>query len=122
MSTILVVDDDAAIRTVVAQALRRSGHAVLTADSLTQLDKILATGAPDVLISDVVLPDGDGINRVREVADRFPQLPIIILSAQNTLTTAVRAAELGAYDYLPSRSTSTCWRGRWLGRWRGAAK
>ncbi|KQU55735.1 nitrogen regulation protein NR(I) [Sphingomonas sp. Leaf339] len=101
MSTILVVDDDAAIRTVVAQALRRSGHAVLTADSLTQLDKILATGAPDVLISDVVLPDGDGINRMREVADRFPQLPVIILSAQNTLTTAVRAAELGAYDYLP---------------------
>ncbi|MBJ6120990.1 nitrogen regulation protein NR(I) [Sphingomonas mollis] len=101
MSTILVVDDDAAIRTVVAQALRRSGHTVLTADSLTQLDRVLATGAPDVLISDVVLPDGDGINRMREVADRFPQLPIIILSAQNTLTTAVRAAELGAYDYLP---------------------
>ncbi|MFS0771314.1 nitrogen regulation protein NR(I) [Sphingomonas sp. 1P08PE] len=101
MSTILVCDDDAAIRMVVAQALRRAGHSVTTADSLTQLDRQLAAGAPDVLISDVVLPDGDGIDRMREVAERFPTLPVIILSARNTLTTAVRAAEVGAYEYLP---------------------
>ncbi|MDP1026172.1 nitrogen regulation protein NR(I) [Sphingomonas sp. KR1UV-12] len=101
MSNILVCDDDAAIRTVVAQALRRAGHSVATADSLTQLDRQLAAGAPDVLISDVVLPDGDGIDRMREVAERFPRLPVIIMSARNTLTTAVRAAESGAYEYLP---------------------
>ncbi len=101
MSNILVCDDDAAIRMVVSQALRRAGHTVTTADSLTQLDRQLAAGAPDVLISDVVLPDGDGIDRMREVGERFPALPVIILSARNTLTTAVRAAELGAYEYLP---------------------
>ncbi len=101
MSTILVCDDDAAIRTVVAQALRRAGYAVITADSLTRLDQLLATSTPDVLISDVVLPDGDGIERMREVTSRFPDLPIIILSARNTLTTAVRAADVGAYEYLP---------------------
>jgi len=101
MSTILICDDDAAIRTVVAQALRRAGYGVVTADSLTRLDQLLATSTPDVLISDVVLPDGDGIERMREVTSRFPALPIIILSARNTLTTAVRAADVGAYEYLP---------------------
>ncbi len=101
MTRILVVDDDAAIRTVVAQALRRAGHEVQTAETLAQLDRILATRVPDVLVTDVVLPDGDGIERVKEIGQRLPQLPIIILSAQNTLTTAVRAAEVGAYEYLP---------------------
>ena len=101
MSTVLVVDDDAAIRTVVGQALRRAGHDVTVADSLAQLERALATVLPDVLITDVILPDGDGIDHVRSVAARFPLLPIIVLSAQNTLTTAVRAAEVGAYEYLP---------------------
>ena len=101
MSRVLVVDDDAAIRTVVAQALRRAGHEVSTAETLAQLDRALATSMPDVLISDVVLPDGDGIARMAEITARLPTLPIIILSAQNTLTTAVRAAEVGAYEYLP---------------------
>jgi two-component system, NtrC family, nitrogen regulation response regulator GlnG len=101
VNRILVVDDDAAIRTVVSQALRRAGHDVQTAETLAQLDRILATRVPDVLVTDVVLPDGDGIERVREISARLPQLPIIILSAQNTLTTAVRANEVGAYEYLP---------------------
>ena len=101
MSTILVVDDDAAIRTVVAQALRRGGHDVTVADSLGQLERALAIAVPDVLITDVVLPDGDGIDHIRGVAARHPTVPIIVLSAQNTLTTAVRAAEVGAYEYLP---------------------
>ncbi|MBI0474849.1 nitrogen regulation protein NR(I) [Sphingomonas sp. MA1305] len=101
MSRILVVDDDAAIRTVVGQALRRAGHDVQVAETLAQLDRILATRVPDVLVTDVVLPDGDGIDRVKEIGARLPQLPIIILSAQNTLTTAVRANEVGAYEYLP---------------------
>jgi two-component system nitrogen regulation response regulator GlnG len=101
MSTVLVVDDDAAIRTVVAQALRRAGHDVTSADSIAQLERALAVSLPDVIVTDVVLPDGDGIDHVRSVAARFPLLPIIVLSAQNTLTTAVRAAEVGAYEYLP---------------------
>ncbi|BCI69684.1 nitrogen regulation protein NR [Sphingomonas sp. S17] len=101
MSHVLVVDDDAAIRTVVGQALRRAGHEVTTVETLARLDRLLAGGAPDVLVTDVILPDGDGIDHIRGVAARFPALPIIILSAQNTLTTAVRAAEVGAYEYLP---------------------
>ncbi|MBY0521462.1 MAG: nitrogen regulation protein NR(I) [Sphingomonas sp.] len=100
-SRILVVDDDAAIRTVVAQSLRREGYEVRKAASLAELDAALRDGLPDVLITDVVLPDGNGIDRVRALLAIHPELPVIILSALNTLSTAVKANEAGAYDYLP---------------------
>jgi two-component system nitrogen regulation response regulator GlnG len=101
MSLVLVVDDDAAIRTVVAQALRRAGHEVTLAASLAEADAALVRAAPDLLVTDVRLPDGDGLDHLRSVADRHPALPVIVLSAQNTLMTAVRATESGAYEYLP---------------------
>jgi two-component system, NtrC family, nitrogen regulation response regulator GlnG len=101
MSRVLVVDDDAAIRTVIAQALRRHDHEVTTADTLAQMDRLLAQQRFDVLITDVVLPDGDGLRHLASVTQRYPELPAIVLSAQNTLTTAVRATEAGAYEYLP---------------------
>jgi two-component system nitrogen regulation response regulator GlnG len=102
MSRILVVDDDAAIRTVVGQALRRAGHDVVAVGTLAERDRHLA-GAErtDVLVTDVVLPDGDGIAALAAVAAIKPQLPVIIMSARNTLVTAVRATEAGAYEYLP---------------------
>ena len=101
MTRILVVDDDAAIRTVVAQALGRAGHEVTAVDSLAAADRALAARVPDVLVTDVVLPDGDGLDHLAGVAARHPTLPVIVLSARNTLTTAVRATEAGAYEYLP---------------------
>ncbi|PAX09598.1 nitrogen regulation protein NR(I) [Sphingomonas lenta] len=101
MSRVLVIDDDAAIRTVVAEALRRSGHQVALAASLAEAEAALAAGAPDVLVTDVMLPDGDGLDHLARVSHRHPALPVIVLSAQNTLSTAVRAAEAGAYEYLP---------------------
>ena len=101
MSRILVVDDDAAIRTVVAQALRRAGHEVVAAETLAAADRELALAQPDVLVTDVVLPDGDGLTHLAGVMARHPTLPAIVMSARNTLTTAVRATEAGAYEYLP---------------------
>ncbi|PZQ62898.1 MAG: nitrogen regulation protein NR(I) [Sphingomonas taxi] len=98
---VLLVDDDDAIRTVVAHALRRAGHDVRTAASLAELARELRSHPPDVLLTDVVLPDGDGIANAGEVLAARPDLPVIVLSARNTLTTAVRATEAGAYDYLP---------------------
>ena len=98
---VLVVDDDAAIRTVVAQALKRAGHRVTTAASLAELDAQLEPGLPDVVVTDVMLPDGNGLDKAAELRERHPDLPVIVLSAQNTLTTAVRANEVGAFDYLP---------------------
>jgi two-component system nitrogen regulation response regulator GlnG len=98
---VLLVDDDDSVRVVVAQALRRAGHAVRTAASLAELERELAAHPPDVLVTDVVLPDGDGIERAGQVLAARPDMPVIVLSARNTLTTAVRANEAGAYDYLP---------------------
>lgn len=106
--SVLVVDDDSAIRTVVAAALRREGHAVTTAASLAELRRAIGAALPDVLVTDVVLPDGNGLDEVARLTAEHPALPVIVFSARNTLATAVRATEVGAFDYLPSRSTSTC--------------
>ena len=100
-ASVLVVDDDSAIRTVVAAALRRAGHEVATAASLAELRRALGAALPDVLVTDVVLPDGNGLDEVARLTAEHPALPVIVFSAQNTLATAVRATEVGAFDYLP---------------------
>lgn len=99
--SVLVVDDDAAIRAVVGQALRRAGHHVTSVASLAEMRRAIDRQRPDVLVTDVVLPDGNGLDMVADLVAANPGLPVIVLSAQNTLTTAVRATEVGAYDYLP---------------------
>jgi len=98
---VLVCDDDAAIRTVVREALRRAGHTVETAASAADLRRTIRTFRPQVLLTDVVLPDGNGLDLVPELLADHPHMPIIVLSAQNTFTTAMRATEQGAFDYLP---------------------
>ena len=98
---VLVVDDDGAIRTVVREALRRAGHIVETAASVAEQRRLFVSFDPQVLVTDVVLPDGNGLDIIPEVLAKNPGLPIIVLSAQNTFTTALRATEQGAFDYLP---------------------
>lgn len=98
---ILVTDDDAAIRTVVREALRRAGHVVEVAGSLAEQRRAFAHFRPDVLVTDVVLPDGNGLDAVADLRAHQPGFPVIVLSAQNTFTTALRANEEGAFDYLP---------------------
>ncbi|MDF7773920.1 nitrogen regulation protein NR(I) [Sphingomonas sp. AOB5] len=99
--TVLVVDDDAAIRTVVAAALKREGHRVTTAGSIAEFRREFRLAMPEVLVTDVVLPDGNGLDLVASLLTEHPDLPVIVFSAQNTLATAVRATEVGAFDYLP---------------------
>ncbi len=99
--TILVVDDDAGIRTVVRQALLRAGYAVRTTDSAAGMWKLIEDDVGDILITDVLLPDANGLDMIPLVSAKRPNLPIIVMSAQNTLSTAVRATEQGAFDYLP---------------------
>ncbi|SFR80706.1 nitrogen regulation protein NR(I) [Sphingomonas jatrophae] len=98
---VLLIDDDAAIRTVVREALRREGHEVETAASLREGRAKLAAFKPQVLLTDVVLPDGNGLDAVPALIADHPAMPVIVLSAQNTLATAVRATEQGAFEYLP---------------------
>ena len=98
---ILIVDDDQAIRMVLTEALEREGHQVAAAANLAEQSAKLDSFDPDVLITDVILPDGNGLDIVPQILAKRPNLPIIVLSAQNTLSTAVRATEQGAFEYLP---------------------
>ena len=100
-AVILVADDDAAIRTVVREALSRAGHQVRTADSVAALWKLIDDGVGDAVVTDVILPDGNGLDLIPRIVERRPGMPVIVMSAQNTLSTAVRATEQGAFDYLP---------------------
>lgn len=99
--TVLVADDDRTIRTVLTQALTRAGCKVHATSSLTTLMRWVAEGKGDVVISDVVMPDGNGLEMLPKIAEDRPGLPVIVISAQNTIMTAIKAAEAEAYDYLP---------------------
>jgi two-component system nitrogen regulation response regulator GlnG len=99
--TVLVADDDRTIRTVLTQALTRAGCKVHATSSLTMLMRWVAEGKGDVVITDVVMPDGNGLEMLPKIAEDRPGLPVIVISAQNTIMTAIKAAEAEAYDYLP---------------------
>ncbi len=99
--TVIVADDDSAIRTVVRQGLMRAGYEVLLAETAEGLRALVAAGKGDVVISDVMLPDGNGLELIPALLAMRPGLRVVVISAQNTLSTAVRATEQGAFDYLP---------------------
>ena len=99
--TILIADDDRTIRTVLTQAFSRAGCKVRATGSASTLWRWVEEGEGDVVVSDVMMPDGDGIDLLPSIRRRRPDLPVIVISAQNTVLTAVRATESGAYDYLP---------------------
>ena len=99
--TILVADDDRTIRTVLTQALTRAGCKVHATSSLMTLMRWVEEGKGDLVISDVMMPDGNGLEALPRIAKLRPGLPVIVISAQNTIMTAIQAAEAEAFDYLP---------------------
>jgi len=98
---ILVADDDAAIRTVLNQALGRAGYDVRTTGNAAGLWRWIAAGDGNLVITDVVLPDENGFDLIPRIKRIRPDLPVVVMSAQNTILTAITAAERGAFDYLP---------------------
>ncbi len=98
---ILVADDDTAIRTVVSQALSRAGYDVRTTGTAASLWRWIQAGDGDLVITDVVMPDENAFELLPRIKKLRPDLPIIVMSAQNTFMTAIKASERGAYDYLP---------------------
>ena len=100
-ATILIADDDRAIRLVVSQALTQRGHAVRAAADARTLWQWVDAGEGDLVVTDVLMPDGNGLDLVPRIKQRRPDLPVIVMSAQNTILTAIRANERGAFEYLP---------------------
>ena len=99
--TILIADDDSAIRTVLNQALGRAGYDVRTTGTAAGLWRWVAAGDGNLVITDVILPDENGFDLIPRIKRLRPDLPIVVMSAQNTILTAITAAERGAFDYLP---------------------
>lgn len=97
----LLVEDDNAIATVIRTALEEEGFEVETCETVAGRDIALAQARYGVMLTDVMLLDGDGIETLDAVREAYPDMPVIILSAQNTLDTAVRATDRGAFEYFP---------------------
>ena len=98
---ILLADDDAAIRTVLNQALSRAGYEVRSTSNAATLWSWVAQGEGDLIITDVVMPDENAFDLLPRIKKLRPDLPVIVMSAQNTFMTAIKASERGAYEYLP---------------------
>lgn len=104
MSTVLLADDDASIRTVLSRAFEKHGHHVHATGAGDQLMRWVGEGLGDVVITDVIMPTGgfgeSGIDLLSRIKRMRPALPVIVISAQSTLMTAVKANAAGAYEYL----------------------
>ena len=98
---VLIADDDRAIRTVLSQALARAGFQTRSTGTASTLWRWIEDGEGDAVVTDVMMPDGDALDMLPAMKRRRPQLPFLVMSAQNTVMTAIRAAEAGAYEYLP---------------------
>ncbi len=98
---VLIADDDTSIRLVLSQAFTRAGFQVRATGSAATLLKWVSDGEGDLVITDVVMPDENAFDVLPRLRKMRPQLPAIVMSAQNTLLTAVSAAQIGAFDYMP---------------------
>jgi two-component system, NtrC family, nitrogen regulation response regulator GlnG len=99
--TVLLADDDAAIRMVLNQALTRAGYEVRPTGNLSTMWNWVSRGEGDLLITDVAMPDGNAFDIMPKIKKLRADLPVVVMSAQNTFMTAIRANEMGAYEYLP---------------------
>ncbi|HEX5644366.1 MAG TPA: sigma-54 dependent transcriptional regulator [Erythrobacter sp.] len=99
--SILLVEDDRAIATVITTALEDEGFVLHHCESIAARDRALAERRFDAMLTDVILGDGDGIATLDAVRAVDRDMPVIVLSAQNTLDTAVRASETQAFEYFP---------------------
>ena len=99
--TIIIADDDVSVRTVLSQAVTRAGCRVKSTGAIATLWRWIEEGEGDAVILDVVLPDGDALDILPALKKKRPELPIIVISANNTILTTIRANESGAYEYFP---------------------
>src|ERR1700710_2287775 len=101
LPTVLIADDDRSIRTVLPQALGRSGYQVRSTGNAATLWRWVEDGEGDLVITDVVMPDENGLDLIPRIKKIRPELRVVVMSAQSTLLTAVKATQRGAFEYLP---------------------
>src|SRR4051794_3232156 len=98
--TILVVDDDPAMRMVLEARLRNWGYNVLTASDGAEAEKCVRTEDPDIVVSDVVMPNLSGLDLLRSLKEGDNQRPVILITAEGTIDMAVEAMKQGAQDFI----------------------
>lgn len=98
---ILLADDDDSVRLILNKALTRAGHSVKATDNAETLVKWAEAGMGDIVVSDVMMGSEDVFNRLPEIFEARPNLPVIIISANNTVNTALKAGELKVFEYVP---------------------
>lgn len=101
VKTILVADDEASVRTVLSQALKRAGYEVNATDNGATLYQWILEGRGDLVITDVMMPGENGLDLLPKILQKRPGMKVIVMSAQNALTTAIAASDKGALDFLP---------------------
>ena len=99
--TIILADDDNAIRKVLNQALTRDNYNVLTTGTASGLWNLVNENHADLIIMDVIMPDENGLDLLPRIKKIRPNLEVIVMSAQNTMMTAVNATQRGAFEYIP---------------------
>lgn len=97
---ILVVDDEPDMLWTLSRLLRGQGFEVLTAENGQKALALIFQAGPGLIILDKALPDMDGLERLKEVKERFPLIPVIIITGYGDIPSAVEAIRLGAYDYV----------------------
>ena len=99
MRKVLVVDDEETIRSSLSLLLK-SNFKVLTAEDGVEALQVYDTETPDIVLLDLMMPRLDGIETLKKLRERNLEVPVIMLSAANTVKSAVQAMKLGALDYL----------------------
>ncbi|TMH60955.1 MAG: nitrogen regulation protein NR(I), partial [Betaproteobacteria bacterium] len=101
MKPVWIVDDDRSIRWVLEKALAREGIAYKTFASARDVLQALQQSQPQVLVSDIRMPGESGLTLLNNIRERFPHVPVIIMTAYSDLDSAVSAFQGGAFEYLP---------------------
>ncbi|MEZ4416983.1 MAG: sigma-54 dependent transcriptional regulator [Gemmatimonadota bacterium] len=98
--TILVVDDEARIRRLLQMSLEAEGYHVVLAANAAEADRVLRSEAVDLMLTDLALPDGSGLDLLAALRQRSSDIPVILITAFGTVESAVEAMKLGAFDYV----------------------
>lgn len=101
MKPIWIIDDDRSIRWVFEKALTREGIDFKTFSSVQEVESALTDSTPQVVVSDIRMPGGSGLELLQTLKERYPNLPVIIMTAYSDLDSAVAAFQRGAFEYLP---------------------
>lgn len=99
-ASILVIDDEENLHRTLAMILQRAGYVVMTAANLAEARQCLQTSSYNLAFLDLKLPDGNGLTLLPELRSRYPDMPVVILSAHDNLESATEATRLGARDYM----------------------